>query len=170
MIVVTTISYDEFDNGYPFLFSLPITRKQYVMEKYIFGCLSIFIALIISVIIPIVMKLFIESNSEVKDIVMIAAMFLPIILIMLSFTLPLRLKLGNEKGRYSVFIITAAILLLVFGGLELLSYLNVDVTTVITKIVNLGTNTILIYLCLLSVILLGISYFVSYLIMEKKEF
>lgn len=33
----STVSYDEFDNGNPFLFSLPVTRKGYVLEKYCFG-------------------------------------------------------------------------------------------------------------------------------------
>ena len=33
---ITTISYDNYDNGYAFLFTLPIRRKLYVMEKYVF--------------------------------------------------------------------------------------------------------------------------------------
>ena len=37
---LSSISYDEFDNGNAFLFSLPITRKDYVLEKYIFGLIS----------------------------------------------------------------------------------------------------------------------------------
>ena len=31
--ILSTMSYDEFDNGFPFLFTLPITRKLYVREK-----------------------------------------------------------------------------------------------------------------------------------------
>lgn len=34
---MSTISYDEFDNGNAFLFSMPITRKSYTVEKYAFG-------------------------------------------------------------------------------------------------------------------------------------
>ena len=34
---VSTISYDELDNGNAFLFSLPIARKTYAVEKYCFG-------------------------------------------------------------------------------------------------------------------------------------
>ena len=37
LFVLTTISYDEFNNGYAFLFTLPFSRKEYVIEKYIFG-------------------------------------------------------------------------------------------------------------------------------------
>lgn len=34
---ITSITYDEYDNGMPFLFTLPITRREYVREKYVFG-------------------------------------------------------------------------------------------------------------------------------------
>lgn len=36
LFTVNTISYDEFDHGYLFLFTLPVTRKDYVLEKYVF--------------------------------------------------------------------------------------------------------------------------------------
>lgn len=49
---LSSISYDEFDNGNAFLFSLPITRKEYVLEKYTFGVLcgiaSLFLGTLIS--------------------------------------------------------------------------------------------------------------------------
>ena len=37
ILAIGTISYDEFDNGYPFLMTLPITRKGYVLAKYQIG-------------------------------------------------------------------------------------------------------------------------------------
>lgn len=37
LFTLSSISYDEFDNGNAFLFSLPITRKSYVIEKYGLG-------------------------------------------------------------------------------------------------------------------------------------
>ncbi|MBD5452064.1 MAG: ABC-2 transporter permease [Lachnospiraceae bacterium] len=36
---LTTITYDEYENGMPFLFTLPIRRIDYVREKYVFGFL-----------------------------------------------------------------------------------------------------------------------------------
>ena len=36
ILAISTISYDEFDNGNAFLFTLPISRKSYVVEKYVF--------------------------------------------------------------------------------------------------------------------------------------
>lgn len=37
MITLTTISYDEYENGMGYLFTLPVSRKGYVREKYLFG-------------------------------------------------------------------------------------------------------------------------------------
>ena len=37
IFAITTISYDEFDYGLAFLMTLPVTRKQYVAEKYLLG-------------------------------------------------------------------------------------------------------------------------------------
>ena len=39
LFTVGTISYDDFDNGNAFLFTLPITRNHYVSEKYFLGLL-----------------------------------------------------------------------------------------------------------------------------------
>ena len=39
MFVLSTISYDEYDNGYAFLFSMPFSRTSYVKEKYVFSIL-----------------------------------------------------------------------------------------------------------------------------------
>ena len=49
-----SISYDEFDNGNAFLFSLPITRKDYVLEKYIFGLISGMTSLLLGTVISLV--------------------------------------------------------------------------------------------------------------------
>ena len=34
-LAISTISYDEMDNGYSFLFSLPVSRQKYVLSKYV---------------------------------------------------------------------------------------------------------------------------------------
>ncbi len=54
---LSSISYDEFDNGNAFLFSLPITRKDYVLEKYIFGLISGIMFLLLTVISLVVIAI-----------------------------------------------------------------------------------------------------------------
>ena len=36
-LVLSTMSYDDFDNGMAYLMTLPVSRKTYVREKYVFG-------------------------------------------------------------------------------------------------------------------------------------
>ncbi len=39
MFTLSTISYDEYNNGAAFLFTLPIERREYVLEKYVFAAI-----------------------------------------------------------------------------------------------------------------------------------
>ena len=49
--------------GNAFLFSLPITRKDYVLEKYIFGLISGMTSLLLGTVISLVAILFIYTNN-----------------------------------------------------------------------------------------------------------
>lgn len=40
IFTISTISYDDLDNGLAYLFTLPISRKDYVIEKYVFTILN----------------------------------------------------------------------------------------------------------------------------------
>ena len=51
ILAIGTISYDEFDNGYPFLLTLPITKKTYVYSKYVFCLLTNLVGWVISIVI-----------------------------------------------------------------------------------------------------------------------
>ena len=57
LFTVSTISYDDFDNGNAFLFTLPITRNNYVIEKYflglLFGCIAWILATVLGIIVTV---------------------------------------------------------------------------------------------------------------------
>ena len=114
---LSSISYDEFDNGNAFLFSLPITRKEYVLEKYTFGVLCG----IASLFFRNTHQLFLPSSLQTKAIsgklFLTACTLLPVILLLLSIMLPFVLKFGGEKGRIAIlgmmgFLFVAGILFL----------------------------------------------------------
>ncbi len=54
LFTLSTISYDEFDNGNAFLFSLPITRAGYVVEKYCFALILALSAWTISTLLVVI--------------------------------------------------------------------------------------------------------------------
>lgn len=101
LFTLSSISYDEFDNGNAFLFSLPITRKSYVIEKYGFGMImgSSFWAFGTLIVI---LKEIIAMKYVSIDTIMAAFIILPIVFSVLAIMLPFQLKFGGEKGRIAI--------------------------------------------------------------------
>ncbi len=88
-----TISYDTSDHGMQFLLTLPVTRREYVKEKYLF-CIGLTAVLgVISLLIS--MLVYRKVNMEL--LVSAGAVFYCAILC-LALVLPLRLKYG-DRGR-----------------------------------------------------------------------
>lgn len=75
---LSSISYDEFDNGNAFLFSLPITRKDYVLEKYIFGLISGIMFLLLGTVISLVV-IGITKTGSFNEIFLTAGSLFPTI-------------------------------------------------------------------------------------------
>mgnify|MGYP002234333676 CR=1 FL=1 len=97
---LSTISYDEFDNGNAFLFSLPISRKDYVKEKYLLSFLLGFGALILGLLIICVAGFLKETRSCGYH---LGCTDNPINLIIIqAIMLPFQLKYGPEKARIAL--------------------------------------------------------------------
>lgn len=95
---VSSISYDEFDNGNAFLFSLPITRTTYVVEKYCFGLILGLGAWTVFTLLALVSNGF-RRILPTGELMISAAMILPMFLVILAVMLPIQLRFGGEKGR-----------------------------------------------------------------------
>ena len=105
---ISSISYDEFDNGNAFLFSLPISRRTYAVEKYIFGailgCCAWVLAMIIAISVGFLKGIHPDTETWFSAFLILSMMF-----VILALMLPFQLKFGGERGRI--------VLLLVIGGL-----------------------------------------------------
>ncbi len=159
---LSTISYDEFDNGNAFLFTLPITRKEYVFEKYVLS----FILAVVSFAVMLVFTLFISRQKEIastSDIVMMALIFLPLIFLLQAIMLPFHLKFGQERGRIAIILLVGAVLLL--GSL--LQNMGIEWMQLLP---NLGQETLLLILYGASFVSLYLSLQISIRILLKKEF
>ena len=104
LFTVNTISYDEFDHGYLFLFTLPVTRKDYVLEKYVFMLLCGGGFWAVSAAAGFV------ADYIRGDVVSLLEWLMPMFLILLEMTiflavmLPVSLKYGMEKSRTATMI------------------------------------------------------------------
>lgn len=108
ILSLSTISYDEANHGLNTLFTLPISKSDYVKEKYLFSLIITGIGFVLVTILGCV------SKSGFMETLIILSTAL---LLLLALSLPFQLKEGNEKGRIVLFVV-------VFGCTFLFAFLN----------------------------------------------
>jgi ABC-2 type transport system permease protein len=170
LFVLSTISYDEFDNGYAFLFTLPITRVSYVVEKYCLGLIlgfsSWFLATCLGVIASVV-----RNTSSLTDVRMIALMILPVMIIVQSLMIPLHLKFGGEKGRVAIMGLFGGLIVIstiIIKGVKLL--FNVDLIAQFNSLPVVSVKMLLLIALAISIVLWLLSIGSSISIMKRKQF
>lgn len=156
-------------NGNAFLFSLPITRKDYVLEKYIFGLISGIMFLLLGTVISLVV-IGITKTGSFNEIFLTAGSLFPTILLILSIMLPFILKFGGEKGRIAIIGVMGFIFVIGLLLIKTTEYLGIDLYVLINKLPKFEPLVYIILFLLLSVVILGISYLISLTILKKKEF
>ena len=170
LFTLSTISFDEFDNGYAFLFTLPITRVGYVLEKYFLGFLLGFSSWLLATCLGMIATV-VRDTTSLTEIWQIAAMILPVMIIIQSLMIPFQLKFGGEKGRIAI--IGAVGLLLVAGvvivkGAKL--FFNVDLVAQLNTLPIVSMRMLFLIALVIALFLLAISVRISISIMKKKQF
>lgn len=167
ILIINTIAYDELDNGFQFLMTLPINAKTYVREKYIFSFAGGIVSWLISAVLYFAAKIVHGTQIDVISELPVIVTFLPIIILMTAFMIPMQIKFGVEKSRAVVAGICGAIgaCMLVFAkftgqnGKNIVAFLDQMKGCVI---VGIGI--------VLTAAIAAISYLISVRIMKKKEF
>ena len=96
---LSTMSYDEYDNSMPFLMSLPVSAKDYAIEKYVFGLICGMAGWLFAVAVELIMVFIGRTAESALDVLISSLVFLPLLLVFLSICIPCQLKWGAEKGR-----------------------------------------------------------------------
>ena len=170
VFTISTISYDEYDNGFAYLFTLPVTRKRYVGEKYVFGLITGTVSLAaISLISYGAFSLRHLTFAGEEWVSSILSSFL-LIVFMLALMIPLQFKFGSEKSRIAMIGTFAAAVLIAYLIAKAGAALTVDFDAVFTKLVNSSLPVIALMIMAVCVVMLIISYLAAVKIMEKKEF
>lgn len=167
---VSTVSYDDFDNGMAFLFTLPIDRKTYVREKYALGLITAVFAWIISVAINLVFMIVMseEGLGNPGSTLVPLVLIFPAMLFMWEILLPLQLKFGAEKARVVIFIVAGGVAAVMAIGEKLMTAVQTD--NIRQMLTGITPAQAAIALFLLAFAGLLISYVSSVRIMEKKEY
>lgn len=154
------VFYEEKSKMNYLIYSLPITTREYILSKYIFGLLNTIISIGISILLASIIK-FIGYSSDVNSmpIYAIALSTLSIGIFFLAIVQPAALLLGTEKGRY--ILVFLAVLPITFSTslVQLLPQINITLSPVILGIL----------LTLIVITLLLVSYFITCNMFAKKE-
>ena len=169
LFTLSTISYDEFDNGNAFLFTLPVSRAGYTIEKY---CLALLLgggAWVLSVLLAMGAVILCETAS-LSETVMMAVMMLPPLIVIQAVMIPFQLKFGGEKGRIALIGVFGLLSVIGIAAVKAARMFGIDIEDMLGILPAVSMGTIVAALMVIAVILLLISVKISISIMKGKEF
>lgn len=169
MFTLNTITYDEFDNGNAFLFTLPISRKSYVVEKYSLSLLLGGGSWILAALFAIIFSE-IKGTVPVLEVVMTAAIIFPIMLVIQAVVLPFHLKFGGGKGRIAMAVAVGLLFIIGLLFVKISEMLGFDLPGIINNLPALSMGMLVAILVVIAVIVFLVSMKISISIMSKKEF
>ena len=167
---VSTIAYDEFDNGMPHLFALPISKKIYVQEKYVFAILISVVGLTAATVISVIVSLFLGEHLELKEWIGVLALALLFTILVQIVVMPVRMKFDSEKHKMVMLIVCgvmAAVGGMVFWAAEAC---GIDLEAVGDVVFFTKAWATFAVVLLLGAALMFVSYKISLRFMEKREF
>ena len=163
-----SVTMDDQSNGLTFLFSLPIDRRVYVREKYIFIVLMGVSFSIFATALCLLFRMFAEYKAPLDEILATSLGTLFVMLLFVCFMLPLQLKLGAERARLASFIAIGfffvAVLLagLVINFADALPFIQAFLSLSPVALVGIGAAFL--------IVCLRISYSASLRVILRREF
>ena len=170
LFTISTISYDEFDNGNAFLFTLPFSRSRYVEEKYCFGILAGTCSWFLSFVITTIIQMINSNNFIFSDWMLSTLVMLPIMFVMLAILIPFQLKYGSENGRIAIIIFLGGVFVVCYLLANLLAQSQINFNSLISFINNVDPLIILLIIFAICLAILFVSMKISKQIVLKKEF
>jgi len=168
---ISSINYDEFDNCYAFLLTLPVTRRTYVRGKYVFGFLLGLGAWLLSMLIVYAGMLFRRIPLTVGEEFTANLVFLVIGIVLLDVMIPVQLKFGSERGRMAMAALIGGFAAVIYIVRRILENMGIDPGRVFANMsLKPGTGTLAAGGVLALTVATLLSVLISQHIMEKKEF
>lgn len=171
MLVTTTLTYDEFENGGAYLFTLPFSRRDYVKEKYLFGIAVICVSCTAASVLAVIASNIRGIEYELGELGIVSLSSIIASICFISLALPIEIKLGVEKGRIGFLLVMAAFFLFFYllmkvterhGSGNILAWLDM--------VIEHKLPIAIVGLCIFLAVLLGISMLLSMKFISKKEY
>lgn len=158
MMVITSFSYDYMAKWDKYALSLPVTRRDVVLAKYLLGLIVILIGAAVSLAISLLYSLYSPQLTLLQQLAVVGAIC-GIGLVMISVLFPLIFKFGVEKSRILLILVCLVPTLVAIGAVRAgIPMPSAQMLSFLIKLSPLAV--ILIYF---------LSYLISLSIYKKKE-
>ena len=167
-MAVSTISYDNYENGAAFFFTLPVSRKGYVREKYVLSMILVVVSLIAASLLSIVTGIVRKTPVNMDFLATILVTFLFAVLAV-AYMMPIHLKYRADKSKLVIMLGIGIFIFLAFFVVRLLTLWG-DIEEYTDYMIKNKLPMVTVGMFVLAAVFLTISYNISIRIMEKKEF
>lgn len=161
-MIVSTFSYDDLNKWDNYVLTMPISRNDIVLSKYLTMLIFSFIGVLVSLIVSVTIGYF-KNTLILNETLLINALILSISVCFGSLILPLIYKFGTERARLLMILcfLVPTLALLVFKSIleNISSPISIEIIL----------NTLVYSLPFVAILLFVISYFISSKIYSKKE-
>lgn len=170
MMVMTSISYDEFDKSNAFLMTMPITRKTYVTEKYVFGLITSLIGWLVAVILIGLFGIFKGQNVFTSETLVLCIGTLYTAFLFLLIFIPVQLRFGGDNGKAVILALILSITILVLLIEKVSSYFSIDKAAIVQHVWMLPEWILVLLVVAVHAGFLFLSYFCSLRTIMRKQF
>ncbi len=170
MLVITTISFDEENNGMSFIMTLPVSRKKYVLEKYVFGILLQLMIFVCGTAVLTVILAAKQTGSDTLLWLELLAQLMLVSAVIQSVTIPVQLKFGASKSRLALMLVFLCFAAAAYGTEKIGTALDIDLEDVWYRLQMIKPQTVMAGIFILAAVMLGISCAVSVRVMKQKQF
>jgi len=159
MLPITMYAYDEKEKFLKLLSALPIKKRTYVTEKYVFGFLMVLMACTATGTVQAI-KMGMEGSFVLTDFALLMTMPLAIGMVAPSIVLPLIFLLGTEKGRF----VNILVMIIALSFIKVFMDLGSDFQVII------DAKQMVFLMLGVAVLIYFISWLITSMIFEKKEY
>lgn len=168
MFSIATFTYDEMAKADRYLLTLPITKKDIILAKYVFIILSTIVGALVGMIASGIIQVIVQKSlPNFFDLLGLGIGSICGIGIVEAIQIPCIIKYGPEKARIYQLLAVAILSFLIVGTLYFVG--EWKIAEILTKMQDNLMQLLPIILLLITGIVYTISYAISYSIYLKKE-
>lgn len=165
-----TISYDEADNGYVFLMTMPFTRRTYVSSKYLICVLSGITGAVLAAVLVTVRGMILGQEPGLEHITGALVSVVCGGIVVSSIGIPTYIKFGAQKGIFAMLITCVLIVAAVFAIVKIMALYGIYLVDLLSNMDSLDSMAFALIFLAASAVIMLMSWTLSQKIMDRKEF